>query len=124
MADVLQNAISSLDTIRQNTFAQAITYVRDSTQITGVLATPQQQEFATDNMDGTVTVLRMTAWIITIDDLSDLGTPPHRGDKIQHTLGAVTHQFEVLPPGGGPVYEEADPYQQCWKVFTKYIGTT
>jgi hypothetical protein len=121
---VLQNAISSLDTIRQNTFAQSITYVRDSTSITGVLATPQQQEFATDNMDGTVTVLRMTAWIITIDDLSELGTPPHRGDKIQHTLGSVTHQFEVLPPGGGLVYEEADPYQQCWKIFTKYIGTT
>lgn len=124
MADVLQSAISQLDTIRQSTFSQSITYVRDSTAITSVAATPQQHEFATDNMDGTVTVLRMTAWIITVDDLSDLGTPPHRGDKIQQTLDGVTHVYEVLPPGGGPVYEEADPYQQCWKIFTKYVGTT
>lgn len=124
MADLLQSAISQLDTIRQSYLSQAITYVRDSTAITGVAATPQQQEFATDNMDGTVTVLRMTAWIITADDLSALGTPPHRGDKIQQTLDGVTYQYEVLPPGGGPVYEEADPYQQCWKIFTKYVGTT
>jgi hypothetical protein len=124
VADLLQSAIAALDTIRQSNFAQSITYVRGSTSITGVSASPQQQEFATDNMDGTVTVLRMTAWIITADDLSELGTPPHRGDKIQQTLDGVTHVYEVLPPGGGPVYEEADPYQHCWKIFTKYVGTT
>lgn len=123
MADLLQSAITHLDTIRRSYLAQSITYVRGGTAIAGVAATPQQQEFATDNMDGTVTVLRMTAWIITVDALSALGTPPHRGDKVQQTLDGTTHVYEVLPPGGGPVYEDADPYQTCWKIFTKYVGT-
>jgi hypothetical protein len=122
VADLLQTAMAQLDTMRQSYLAQSISYVRDSTVITSVAATPQQQEFATDNMDGTVTVLRMTAWIITVAALSALGTP-HRGDKIRQTLDGVTHVYEVLPPGGGPVYEEADPYRQCWKIFTKYVGT-
>lgn len=121
MSDMLQDAIEYLADVLTAYVSQSVVYARGATTVS-ITATPSQQEFATDNMDGTLTVLVATSWIITAADISSLA-PPRRGDQIKWTQSGTVHLYEVMGPGGGPVYEDADPYRKTYKVHTKYAGT-
>jgi len=118
MSDLLQSAIEYLDDVRKDYMSQSIVYDRGGSTLT-IVGTPSTQEFQIDNLDGTITTMASTEWIVTVSDLAGVA-PPKRGDKI--TWG--TRVFEVMGPGGGPVYEDADPYQQCYKIHTKYVGAS
>lgn len=121
MADILQDAVAYLDDVRKSYMSQSIHYARGSSTI-ALVGTPTQQEFAIDNLDGTITTQVVTSWIVTSADMDSL-SPPRRGDRVSWSKAGTTQVFEVMGPGGGPVYEDADPYQQCYKIHTKYVGT-
>ena len=121
MSDMLQNAVEYLDGIRKDFLSQSIVYARGGSTLS-IVATPTQQEFAIDNLDGTITTLVATDWIVSVADLGSLA-PPRRGDQLRWIKASTTHVYEVMGPGGGPVYEDADPYLQCYKVHSKYVGT-
>ena len=122
MSDLLQSAIARLDTLRKAYAGQSVVYWRgvDSVAIT---ATPQQQDFEIVSQDGSVTVLSGQSWLVSVDDLDTLGAP-QRGDLIKWTRSSTTYTYEVMSPGGAPVYEDADVYGQCYRVFTKLVGAT
>ena len=122
MSDILQSAVEYLDEVRKEYLSQTIVYARGATSVS-IVATPMQQEFAIDNVDGTVTTLVSTTWIVSVADLGALA-PPRRGDQVRWNKTGTTHVYEVMGPGGAPVYEDADPYRQAYKVHTKYVGTT
>lgn len=120
MSDMIADGIEYLDDVRKSYVSQSVVYARGGSTLS-IVATPSQQEHAVDNLDGTITTLVSTSWIITVADLSSLA-PPKRGDQVRWTRSGTTHVYEVMGPGGSPVYEDADPYQQCYKVHTKYVG--
>lgn len=121
MPDMLETAVEYLDEVRKSLISQTVVYARGGTMAT-ILATPTQQEFAIDNLDGTITTLVATDWIVTVADIAPFSTP-QRGDQVRWTKDGVAHNYEVMGPGGGPVYEDADPYRQAFKIHTKYVGT-
>src|SRR3990172_1119279 len=103
MSDMLQSAVEYLDDVRKDYLSQSIVYARGGSTLS-IVATPTQQEFAIDNMDGTITTLVTTTWIVSVADLGALA-PPRRADQVRWTKTGTTHVYEVMGPGGAPVYE-------------------
>lgn len=59
-------------------------------------------------------------FLIAAEDLVIGGnaTLPQRGDRIEQTIGDVTHIFEVAAPGGEPEWRWSDPHQIMLRIHT------
>ncbi len=108
----------------QSAAGVAVTYRRDSSTV-DVTAIPGSTDFEIVGPDGVAEQFQSRDWLIEATDLviSSTVVLPAKGDEIDETVGAETHTYRVLSPGGGAVYRFSDQYRKVLRIHTKLVET-
>jgi len=91
--------------------------VSDGTSSITVTATIGSSRFEGQTTSGTAEVWESRDFIVTPDDLADLGDPSH-GWTITDTLEGVEVVYEVRTPAGVPEWHYADGFRQTIRIHT------
>ena len=122
MTDLLQQACSWLDGMRQSHLSRTVTYQRggDSVEIAATLGATTYE--VADEAGATVQT-KATDFIISAVALVLSGnvTKPRVGDRIRVDGGDKVLIFEVLDLGGAGHYRPSDPHGQTLRIHAKQI---
>ena len=125
MTDLLQQACSWLDGMRQSHLSRTVTYQRggDSVEIAATLGSTTY-EVADETSGGGATVqAKATDFIVAAAALVLGGsvTKPRVGDRVRVDGGEKVLVFEVLDLGGTGHYRPSDPHGQMLRIHAKQI---
>jgi hypothetical protein len=123
MADLLEQAASWLDGMRQAHLSRPVLYCRDD-ECVEVQATIGKTVFEVETGYGVVERIESRDFLIAADLLVldyDL-TMPRRGDRIKETVGEQTFVYEVMAPGNEDCWRYSDPFRRTLRVHTKFVG--
>jgi len=122
VADLLQQAVDWLDSVRTSHLSQTVTYQRgsESVQLAATLGSTGYE--VSDDFGATVQA-RTTDFIVSADALVLDGQQamPQPGDRISVTTGAKVLVFEVLALPGGEHYRPADPHGRMLRIHAKQV---
>lgn len=127
MADLIQTGMDWLgDQLRANV-AQTVTYSRGPRSVS-LSATLGSTAFRIgDPLGGTRIERTDRDFLIAVADLilGGLTVLPERGDEVRVTRadGATVDVYEVLAPGGEPVFRWSDSHRTTIRIHTKHVGT-
>ena len=123
MADLLEQAVSWLDGVRQTHLSRTVTYQRggDTVEVAATLGSTGYD--VADDAGGTVQA-KATDFIVAADALvlTSVQVAPQVGDRIRLSAGAKVLVFEVLDLGGAGHYRHCDPGGRMLRIHTKLIG--
>ena len=124
MADLLEWASNWLEERRTQHTTRTVTYKRGPDSV-AVAASIGRTEFEVDDGFGVLQKTESRDFLVLTADLILAGTTvlPERGDRIEETLGATTHVYEVMAPGNGPPWRYSDPYRKTLRIHTKLVET-
>ena len=122
MADLLQQAVDWLDSVRASHLSQTVTYQRGGESVQ-LAATLGSTGYETSDDFGAMVQARTTDFIVSADALVLDGqhATPQPGDRISVTAGAKLLVFEVLALPGGEHYRPADPHGRMLRIHTKRV---
>ena len=124
MADLLEKSSTWLEDQREKFMSRTVIYQRaaDAVEVT---ATIGQTLFAVDNGEGAALQVESRDYLIRASNLVLGGGPvlPRRGDQIHELQDGVIFIYEVMAPGGEPVWRYSDPYRRTLRIHTKQVDT-
>ena len=125
MADLLESALTVLDTVQKAYVAQEVTYYRGASSVV-VTATPATSEFEIVDVDGISHKIEMQDWLILKADLiiDSAVVEPLAGDQVRYVIGSDTFVFEVQEIEGEPAFKYTSPYKVRYRIHTKQIDVT
>lgn len=123
MTDLLEQAVSWLDGVRQSHLSRTVTYQRggDSLELAATLGSTSYE--VADEAGATVQA-KATDFIVAADALvlGGVQAAPAVGDRIQVSTAAWTLVYEVLALGSAAHYRLCDPSGRMLRIHTKLIS--
>ena len=122
MADLLEQAVSWLDGVRQTHLSRTVTYQRGGDTVE-VAATLGSTGYDVADEAGATVQAKATDFIVSADALvlTSVQVTPQVGDRIRLSAGAKVLVFEVLDLGGAGHYRPCDPGGRMLRIHTKLI---
>lgn len=122
MADVLDNALSWLETQRTRHRTRLVTYTRGEASAE-VAATIGKTVFRIDDQYGASIRSESRDYLILAAHLVLDGQVilPQRGDQIRESAGDQVWVYEVLGPGDEPCFRYSDPGRLTLRIHTQQI---
>ncbi len=109
---MLREAISALRDAESDCFGEEIQYAPTGGEPYGVTAVPGRTVFSQRNEYGLYVRVETRDFIIRREQLA---AEPQRGDEIVFD----SRRYEVLAPGGEPVWRWSDPMHTAYRIHTK-----
>lgn len=124
MADLLERGAAWLEGQRVKHLARTVVYQRGENSVE-VQATIGRTLFDQADQYGAVVRHEARDFLILTNDLVLGGRAvlPERGDRIREPQGSKTFVYEVMAPGGEPVWRYSDPYRNTLRIHTKQVDT-
>lgn len=124
MGNLLQAGSAWLDAQRKAHMSSPVTYSRGEASVE-VQATVGRTVFEIDDGAGILQKVESRDYLVLTADLVLDGEPtlPQAGDRIREADGAKTFVYEVMAPGGEPVWRYSDPYRKTLRIHTKHVDT-
>lgn len=124
MTDLLQSGQAWLTGKLKTHASQIVTYKRDSTEAE-LHATIGKSSYEQHDGEGVVTRSQVRDFLIDTADLllSEIGSLPRRGDRIDQNDGEQTIVYEVMSLGSEPPWRFSDPFRLKLRIHTKQIDT-
>ncbi len=124
MTNLLQTGSDFLEAARHAHLTQAVVYERGADNVS-VQATIGRTEFEVVDGAGYASNVEARDFLIRTVDLvlNSQQTLPVKGDRIKETNGTTTYTYEVMAPGGEPVFRFSDPQRKTLRVHTKLVET-
>jgi len=122
VADLLQQAVDWLDSVRTSHLSQTVTYQRGE-QSVELAATLGSTGYEASDDFGAMVQARTTDFIVSADALVLDGqmATPQPGDKVQVTGPSKVLVFEVLALPGGEHFRQADPHGRMLRIHAKQV---
>ena len=122
MADLLEQAVSWLDGVRQTHLSRTVTYQRGGDTVE-IAATLGSTGYDVADEAGATVQAKATDFIVSADALvlGGLQVAPQVGDRIRLSAGAKLLVFEVLALGGAGHCRPCDPGGRMLRIHTKLI---
>lgn len=121
--DLLDQAVSWLDGVRQSYLSKMVTYQRggDSLEIAATLGSTS---YEVADEAGAVVQATATDFIVAADALvfGGVQVTPRPGDRFLVTTPTSTQEYEVLALGGAAHYRPCDPGGKMLRIHTKLIS--
>lgn len=119
-ADLLRDGLAWLSAQLKAGASQQVVYRRDTESVTVNAVVGKSLLKLDDGYGGVRMEWTDRDFLIAAEDLVIGGnaTLPQRGDRIEQTIGDVTHVFEVAAPGGEPEWRWSDPHQIMLRIHT------
>ena len=123
MADLLETGSDWLQDQRTKHMSRQVVYQRGSESVS-LAATIGRTVFEIDDGQGLLERYESRDFLVLADDLVLAGskTLPKSGDRIRETQGSDVFVYEVMAPGGEPVWRYSDPYRKTLRIHTKQIA--
>ena len=116
MSDLLQQAATWLDGMRQAHLSRPVTYRRGETELE-LQATFGRTEYEVEDGYGLRVAAQVTDFLVSAADLLPTFGEPEAGDEIV-TTGAV---FEVMPLAGQGHWRWTDPHRTAMRIHSRQI---
>ena len=127
MADLLKTGSEWLENQRTEHMTRPVTYGRGTEALEGVLATVGRTVFRVDTGYGQSErseardyLILAAVLILVVDEDPVL---PEPGDQIVEVAGGKAYTYEVMAPGGEPVWRYSDLYRKTLRIHTKLVKT-
>jgi hypothetical protein len=123
VADLLEQAVSWLDGMRQSHLSRAVTYQRGDDSVE-VAATLGATSYDVADEAGATVEAKATDFIVAANALilGGVQVAPRVGDRIQVATAEMTLTYEVLALGGTAHYRPCDPAGRLLRIHAKVIG--
>ncbi len=124
MTDLLDKASELIADTRREHLAHTVTYRRGGASV-DLPATTGSTQFERADEFGVIHRIESRDFLIAAGDLVLVGTRtlPRPGDRIADTSNGVTHEYEVMAPGGEPAWRYSDPQRRTLRIHTKQVAT-
>ena len=124
MTDVLEQSSDWLQEMRTKHATRTVSY-SCGPQSLEVLATIGRTVFESVDDHGLIVKTESRDFLVLTQDLVLGGEAvlPKSGDRIREAAGSVTLVYEVMAPGGEPVWRYSDPYRKTIRIHTKLVAT-
>jgi hypothetical protein len=123
--DLLERASNWLEDQRKRHTSRPVVYQRGAVSSAPIDATVGRTVFEQADEYGVVQKTESRDFLMFTTDLvlnGDL-TLPQRGDRVLEEQGSKTFTYEVVAPGGEPVFRYSDPYRKSLRIHTKHTAT-